>query len=493
MVVGPFRLFYRLWRNNRGNVALITALTAAPLCLLAGGMVDVSLFLSTKTSAQQALDAAALAAAASSATDSATLQATATQVFTANLAGKAGSQATIQTFNYDSVKKQITVTANGTYTPIFSGFPGVGPTPYQVTTTTLKQTDGTLEVALVLDNTWSMSASLDGTNSKLAVLKTAANNLISTIMTTANAGNVKVGIVPYADYVNVGTANRSQPWVSVPADYSTSSGNCTTPNASDQCCTTATTKSVCTTTGTCTSTTDGVVTTSSCCTAYTTQTLNPPVTTCTAAKTTVTNYTWYGCVNDQVQANGSIMMPDPTTPYVGTLATSQKCLTAITPLTTNSTTVTAAINALVDNIGSYKPETYIPGGLTWGINVLSPAAPFTEGAAYDPKNKLPRKVIVLMTDGFNTEYLKSNGTLAVGTTAQEAKTYTDQQALCSYAKSKNIEIYTIGVGVTDPTGLANLQSCATDSAHYFNVQSSAGLISAFTVIAGSLQNLRISQ
>ena len=53
-------------------------------------------------------------------------------------------------------------------------------------------------------------------------------------------------------------------------------------------------------------------------------------------------------------------------------------------------------------------------------------------------------------------------------------------------------IYTIGFGVTDPTSLAGLQSCATDASHYFPAQSSAALVSAFQVIAGTLSKVRIS-
>ena len=266
----------RYLRNRYGNMSLIIALAIVPICLCAGGVVDVSMMVSTKSTAQQALDAAALTAATSTATDQPTLLAIANKAYVANTFGRIATQSKLQSLVYDSSKGQITATASGTYSPIFAGVLGYSQMPYLVKTTTLKQAAGTMEVALVLDNTWSMSASLDGTSSKISVLKTAAANLISTIMTTQNAGKVKVAVVPYADYVNVGVGNRSQTWLSVPADYSTTSV---------QTCVTKTTKSTTSCTGgylgTCTSSTtnDGITTTttSSCmigqtCTTTTTHT-----------------------------------------------------------------------------------------------------------------------------------------------------------------------------------------------------------------------------
>lgn len=498
----------RFIANSNGNVAIITVLVMIPMCIAAGGMLDISQLLSAKSVTQDALDAASLYAATSTSTDQVVLQQITTTAFNANISNTAARSSVIQSFAYNTTTRQITAVAGGTYTPTFAKILGIASMPYSVTTQTLRQTDGTLEVALVLDNTWSMSVPLDGSLTKIAVLKTAAQNLVNTIMTTQNSGNVKIAVVPYADYVNVGTANRNASWMSVAADYSTSTGGSAAVAGGPTTCVTISSNTTTTCTGgtkqtVISSYTDGIPN-------YSTQTVGQTCTTKTTSVTpyqsctqnpapkaavapTITNYTWYGCVANQVQSDGvSVQMPDPATAYVGIMGSSQKCLTAITPLTTSSTVVTAAISALVVNIGSYKPDTYIPAGLIWGVNVLSPAAPFTDGAAYDPANKSPRKAIVLMTDGFNTEYLKSNGQLATGTTAQVAKSYSDQLAVCNYAKSKKIEVYTIGFGVTDPTSLATLQSCATDASHYFDATSSAGLLAAFTTIAGSLQNVRIS-
>src|SRR5690606_17327554 len=77
---------------------------------------------------------------------------------------------------------------------------------------------GSVEVALVLDNTFSMSKTDAKGVTKLASLKTAANALVSELMQESKA-DVRIGLVPYADYINIGTKYRKESWLSVPADY----------------------------------------------------------------------------------------------------------------------------------------------------------------------------------------------------------------------------------------------------------------------------------
>jgi hypothetical protein len=440
--------------------------------------------LKEKTFLQDSLDAALLYASESGTNTTSAMQTLATTEFTRYATSQNYNDAKIASFDYDSTNRVVNATVKATYTPVLLQLFGFNTLPLTLTSRVNRVTDGSVELALVLDNTWSMSQALDGTQSKIQVLKTAANDLVNTLMTPANAAYVKVAVVPYADYVNVGMSNRYMSWLNVPADSSTTS---------TQTCHTYTAKTVCTggTIGTCTGSQDGVPYSYNCwivpqqCT-----TVNvAPYQSCSGGNTTY--YKWFGCVKNIVQS-GSLAMPDPITPYPGISQTSQTCLNPIQPLTNNASTVTSAINSLVVNIGGYKPETYIPSGLVWGVNTLSPATPFTEGAAYDSKNKMPRKTIVLMTDGANTLYLNSSGGTSVGNASQLAKTYADQAKVCDYAKSKGIEIYTIGFGVTDATALAALKSCATDGAHYFDAQSSASLLSAFKIIGGNLSKLRIS-
>lgn len=484
----------RFRRSAFGGIAHIFALSAIPLVIAVGGVTDFSMYNSAKSKLQEALDAATLNAAGSAVHDGAALQSLTTSAFNANFHGDNAMTAQLSSFSYDQPSKTITASAHGEFIPTFAALFGYSALSMTVSSTATQQVNGTLEVALVLDNTWSMSVGLDALGPKIDVLKKAAKSLVDQIMTLDAGDNVKVAIVPYADYVNVGLVNRNQSWLSVGADYIVNVPQTFVP----QTCKTKTTVQTCSGgfPGTCSSTTDGVVSTWTCTQGQTcaNQTVAPYQSCSGGYYSGGYSYPvkWYGCVFNQVLPNGGLALPDPTNPYKGVLDTSQKCLNPIVPLTSDKTAITAAINGLVINIGSYKPETYIPAGLVWGVNVLSPSAPFTEGAPYDPNNKQPRKAIVLMTDGSNTEYLKADGTLGVANGSQIAKTYTDQNAVCAYAKDKKIEIYTIGFGVTDATSLAYLQSCATDNAHYFDAQNSASLLQAFEIIAGALSNVRIA-
>lgn len=472
-------LFRTYASDTRGNTAIVFALCLVALLSAVAGAVDFSQLLWQKRQAQDALDEAALAVAISSTNDTDTQKAIAQTVFKQNVDAKKVN-ATIATMKFDSTARTFAMTANGTYQPYLLQLAGIATMPYTVSSSTIKAADGTLEVALVLDNTYSMSEVLDGSQTKIQVLKTAANALVSSVMTPANKNYVKLAIVPYADYVNVGTGNRNQGWMSVPADS-------TTPKT----CTTYTTSKSCTggVLGTCTGNHDGVPYTYSCWTTPQTCTTVTvaPYTNCSGPY----NYKWFGCVYNQM-SGGKLVMPDSSTPYGGISQTSQSCLNPIVPLTNDSKTITTAINGLIINIGGYQPETYIPGGLLWGVNVLSPPVPFSEGAAYDSKNKQPRKAIVLMTDGKNTLYSTSTGTIAKANATQIATTYSDQKKICDYAKAKNIEIYAIGFGVADATSLDALKYCATDASHYFDAKSSADLIAAFKTIGGQLTKVRIT-
>ena len=507
--------------SESGNILVTTAIS---ICVLSGLIalgLDVSNLYSQRSDVQNALDSAVLAAASSTKTDAASLQTITTNAFSTNLPDVVKTSAHIASFDYNTSTKTISATASGSYTTYFGAVAGLTTVPYTVSASGLKSAKGTVELALVLDNTYSMSVALDAAGTKMQVLQTAATNLVNTLMTTQNIGFVKVAVVPYADYVNVGTTTTGS-WLSVAPNYSTTSaGTPATPAkpAGPMVCNTVSTQTVCSG-GTqqpyVVSIIDGVVTMGTHLVGQTCSTVPiTPVTTCSqtpaqpakpAVPGTTTWYKWYGCVNNLIGTNGLLAPPETASvakPYVGFLTTSQQCLNPILPLTTQSAPVLSAIKNLVYQIGNYKPATYIAGGITWGVNVLSPTATFASGAAYDTANKMPRKVIILMTDGYNTNTLNADGTLAAasynsdGTVSAASqpgvtKSNTAEVAACNYAKSQKIEVYAIGFGVSDPTSLSNLQQCATDASHYFDAKNSAALISAFQIIAGNLQNVRIA-
>ena len=495
------RLARRFGRNESGATLALFAFAGVGLICMAGVVIDYGRLTKEHTSLQAATDAAALAAARLPSKDSATMQAAANKFFVANTANLNGNNIQITKFNFEESTGTVSVEASGVLDTSLMSIAGVKTMGYSSRSAAVKEVTGTVEMALVLDNTWSMSESAGGSDSKITVLKSAAKDLVNTVL-SAGGTNVKIGIVPFADYVNVGTGNRGQSWISVPADYT----EVTPVPAVEPKCVTISTKSVCTKGApkTCTRYTDGVASTYDC----TPQTcVNVPITpyeSCTKgspASQSVKNFKWYGCVYTR-NSGTTLLMPDqtPSTLYKGFVDTSQKCLSPIVPLTSTKSTLTSAIDGLIIEKNGYRPSTYIPDGLVWGVNILSNAAPFSEGAVYDTANKLPRKALVLMTDGDNTRLFNSAkgdhsdlSTNAATKATQKTKVNSDTSAVCTEAKAKNIEVFTVAFAVTDMDTKKMLQGCATDAAHYYDATDSAALSAAFQSIGQSLTSLRLSQ
>lgn len=480
-----FRLACRFRGEQSGSVLTMFAFAGVVLICLAGVVIDYGRATKARTSLQAATDAAALAAARLPSKDATQLRAAADKFFVANTIGIDGNNIQITKFDFQESTGTVAIESAGVMDTSLMSVVGVKTMSISATSSAVKEVSGTVEMALVLDNTWSMSESAGSSDSKITVLKAAAKNLVSTVL-AAGGTNVKIGIVPFADYVNVGTGNRGESWISVPDDYSTTS---------EKKCTKKTTKEVCVkgAKATCTRTVDGVKENYDCTPqTCTTQTV-PEYETCSGGGTT--NYKWFGCVYTR-NSGTTLLLPDQSTStlYKGIQQTSQTCLNPIVPLTNNKATLTSAIDGLIVNRGSYKPWTYIPDGMVWGVNVLSPGGAFTEGAAYDTANRMPRKALVLMTDGENKRiFNSSNGSHSdATTTAHYTKVNSDTLKVCTEAKAKNIEVFTVAFAVTDVDAKTMLQGCATDAAHYYDATNSAALAAAFQAIGQSLTSLRLS-
>jgi hypothetical protein len=132
-------------------------------------------------------------------------------------------------------------------------------------------------------------------------------------------------------------------------------------------------------------------------------------------------------------------------------------------------------------------ETYIPAGVLWGWNMLSPTQPFTEG---EPKATGINKFLIIMTDGTNTlSPNKSNYMLHTGTDTAKADNL--MTTVCSNAKKAGLTIYTVAVGVSGSTA-EGLATCANDSSKAFNIEDSAKLVEVFKKIAGQILTPRLT-
>jgi Flp pilus assembly protein TadG len=204
--------------DESGTTGIIFGLTFMPLLLLAGAGVDYTRYSRMRADLQQATDAAVLKVGATM-TNSTTLdQARAqVQVLLKSRWGMSSAQITNasisadrQTFCADSRIQMETSFLRLTNLRTLSSSAQAcanlagGNDP-----------DTTFEIALVLDNSGSMSGSTSGTT-KLGALKSAATNFVSTMFTKA-PGRVEFSITPFAGAVvavdPTVASNRTLSWI----------------------------------------------------------------------------------------------------------------------------------------------------------------------------------------------------------------------------------------------------------------------------------------
>lgn len=216
-------------RDRRANVAMMFGLSAVPLLIAAGAGVDFARGVMVRQQMLQALDAAALAVGnatskpsacsssgnAASQASCATLQQVAQRYFNENYdSSQNATYGTPSSVGISISNQSVTLTTTLPLQLTLLGITPIGiasPTVTASTTVVWGQTK--LWVALVLDNSGSMDNG-DSSGSKMDALKDALNNtsygLFKTLQAAAaTEGDVKVGLVPFANTVRPGLASSS--------------------------------------------------------------------------------------------------------------------------------------------------------------------------------------------------------------------------------------------------------------------------------------------
>ena len=424
----------RFFKDRRGGVAPFLGLAIIPLVGLVGAAVDYSRANAMRTSMQAATDATALMLSQEAGT----------------LPGEAlGEKATgyfNAVFNHpDALNVTLTPTLNqpqqGSFSLHLAGrariktvFVGLLGRPHIDLFTSSEVLWGIkkLNLALALDNTGSMASS-----GKMTALKDAAHNLLTTLKNAEKTpGDIKVSIIPFAVDVNVGTGNVGSNWIDW-TDWNAVNGSCSSSTWWHDLA-----ESFCTPNG--------------------------------YVWTPNNHNTWNGCVNDRDQnndtTNTAAAAGSPATMYRAHQASA--CPVAMMTLSTDWTALNAKIDAMTPT-----GNTNVTIGLQVAWQSLSPVAPFNAPA---PSPDLD-KVIILLTDGTNTQNRWSSTASAIDARTQKA---------CDNAKADNIKIYTVRV---IEGNAALLQNCATKPDMYYDVQQAAQLAGVFTSIAQNLANLRIAK
>ncbi|GEM_PF-399293 len=157
---------------------------------------------------------------------------------------------------------------------------------------------------------------------------------------------------------------------------------------------------------------------------------------------------------------------------------------------------------LYDVIDSMRHEgsTYSNLGMMWGLRLISPTAPFTEGAAFNDVNW--KKAVIIMTDG----EMSPSGTYSgywdsskVGSADSIDTLNTRLKEVCTYLKNNNVTIYAVNfkhaTSDISETTKQVYKDCASDpdEEYYKFVTTGAELTSTFEEIAAALSRLHVSK
>jgi len=186
---------------------------------------------------------------------------------------------------------------------------------------------------------------------------------------------------------------------------------------------------------------------------------------------------WSGCVIDRVQSY-DVTSDAPVSTNTNTLYPAAKCAT-------NSLLPIMDLTQNIADARTYakkmKPagNTNITIGIQWGMEVLSPSAPFTQGAAFT--DTTVNKYMIILTDGANTQNRWTT----------TAATINARTALaCTNAKALGITIFTIRLEAGDSDMLSK---CASNTGYYYNLTSASQINGALGGIMKSIKKVRLTQ
>jgi Flp pilus assembly protein TadG len=494
----------RFAASSAGNIAIMYGLALVPLTLAAGGGIDYARAVVVKTSMSEALDAAALAVASSKNLSQSQMQTLAQTYFNANYR---------QSSDY-GVPLPVTVTKSGQTILISTScdMPTAvvklaGISTWTVTsssTVTYGQTK--LWVALVLDNTGSMSQSDNTGLTKISALKSASHTLLTMLQGAGtNPGDVQVSIIPFARNVAIGTTYANSAWLSfddfdnAPAKPSSSYGpgsSCPwSDNSNGFHCTTGPTNGASQSSKVPSSGTyKGYICPSASTSGHYWNGCYDSVSSGSGTYNHTwhanANSTWTGCVTDRgltVKPTGTdydVLADTPTTQITKSMMVAENSpscpSTTMMPLSYDWTALSNKVDAMSPN-GSTNQTI----GLVWGWHSMTQGAPLNPPVL--PNNT--QRVIIILSDGLNTQNRWS------GDGSNQSSDVDGRMSLvCSNAKAAGITIYAVYVDLNGTQGNSSvLQSCATDISKYYDLTKAVQIQSAFADIGQQITNLRVTQ
>jgi Flp pilus assembly protein TadG len=518
--------FRRFRDNERGNFAMMFALSLVPLFGMVGAAIDYAHYSEVRGRLAGALDGGLLAVG----TQPNMTDEEAFTIVNDWIAANVGDVDSDE-WQLDSV----TVGDDGTITGSVSASVdttlarvlGVDEIPMNVTSEAIRSL-GKVEVALVLDNTGSMRGT------KLTKLKDAAKSLVESLVdATTDPDDLKIALVPFSQTVNVGSQYKDASWLDKEAKSSVhddiftkeDGSTFTDTNRFDLFDTMAVDWGGCIE-----SRPYPYDVTEAPPSASTPDTLyvpylapDEPDDTYESRGRTYDSYNnnylkdykkdrkknWLAKQGNPTKYKNknrfTHSVSDTTDAFGYHYGPNSGCeMEPIQRLTSDTDDVLDAIDDMVA-IGN----THINVGLQWGWHVLSPNAPFQDGADYDDSDWT--KVVVLLTDGNNENaygndedesYYSGYGYVwqdRFGTTSTSSSKRTEALddrlgELCTNMKADDVGIVIYTVRVEVKSGSSDvLKNCASEEDNFSEVADISDLEETFTNIGGSIQKLRLSK
>lgn len=446
-------------RDRRGNVAMMFAAFVVPFIGFVGAAVDYSRASRARTSMLAALDATALMVSKEIGGDSITqkdLAEKAERYFRAlYLDQETNNIQLTATFESDPISgSRVKLTTTGYLDTTFIKV--IGHKRMDIGASTMTSWGATrLRVALALDVTGSMKGD------KMKAMIASAIELVKTLRTDAvNVDDVRISVIPFAQQVNVGVANRNATWLTWDEwDKGVSRPLCN----------------------------------------YVADFRGAGSWVCKGSSSSKNRDFWSGCVADRDMPFDTTGAPasDKKFPAASSFeiypppnSSPDDCPPQLLPLTSiakdaDAKIVTDRISTLVDIGGTNQVI-----GTAWGWLTLLPNSPFPAPAKDESKRYTD--ALIILSDGENTyTRFEGNGRLHVAAIDER------QKLLCKNIKATStprnpVVIYSIQVNTGGDPESAVLKACA-DPGNFHITKSAAGIPAIFAAIGRSLSKLRIAQ
>ena len=520
----------RFTADERGVTAVFFGLFIVALLLTGAIALDHSRIVTEKWRDQRALDAAVLAASTQLGLDNqdVTGEEMAKAFYDANRT-RGSTPTKLKDVDLDANQGTVAAATDTDWSAtLLKGvekfFPGISTDRKLSVSAKVRRGNGTTEIALVLDNSGSMSGTY------LSDLKTAATDLINTVFAGVDGTDrVSASVVPFAAAVNVGSVNSGASWIDSTGSSSIHFENVSSNRTRFQLfsdlgvnwagCVEARPGGR--------DVTDEVPTSGdslfvpmfapdepgeagSSGSGYSNSYIDDDGGNCTPYERVCTKYSRRG----KCRKWETIRLPDDQAqartckygnfPHISGAGPNFMCTTqALLPLSSTKISITNAIDAM-----QASGNTNIKEGVAWGWRVLSPSAPFTEGRANGDNNN--SKILILMTDGenwynhqsnHNKSIYASHGYAAKGRlgTSYSRPDYTSHlngltRQVCANAKADGITIYTVAFRLEgDPTTTTLLHDCASTENEAFVASNGDMLIQSFRNIGRQITDLRLSE